>query len=108
MAVGSDAAEQSRARTSRHLSHAIQAGFHKDAGALDTGKTEEKEMSGEDVLSLPAMTVTGGPRIDSRAFNVEEPPKPVLGTGVTEFKGRKFTFKLRRIFFVPVAFNLAW
>jgi len=107
MAIGADAAEQSRPQTSRHLSHAIQEGFRKDDGQPTATEAEEREVPVEAEIRLPTMTVTG-PRTDSRAFIAEVPPKPVLGTSVTEFKGKKFTFKMRRILFVPVAFKLEW
>jgi hypothetical protein len=32
----------------------------------------------------------------------------VLGTGVTEIKGKKFTVLIRRLFFIPIAFKLEW
>ena len=108
LVVSAEAAEKFRPRTSSYLSRAIQKGYRQEDGRPETTQAAEMESPAEQVVHLPVMTVTAGQRLDARPFMVEEPPKPVLGTGVSEFRGHRCTLKIRRIFFIPVGFKLEW
>jgi hypothetical protein len=62
-----------------------------------------------DVVVLPTMTVRGRRAAELLTRDaVTLPPPSELGTGITEYRGKRFSVLTQRILFIPVGFKLAW
>ena len=124
--TGLAAAEAARSgKASRHISDMILVGFRKNGtgepGTIPSGvagpnadaasRFTPMEVDPE-VVNLPAFTVTGqnaAPLLNRNAVSPKTEAMPlVAGTGVTEFKGKRFTVLIQRILFIPVAFKISW
>jgi hypothetical protein len=100
---------------SQHISDAIQAGFRKDVGVAPAAPAARPFAPAEvdpGVVVLPLVKVVDQPPGANLTASLVTPKTEaiplVLGTGVTEFKGKKYTILVRRILFIPVAFKIEW
>lgn len=65
-----------------------------------------------DVVVLPEMVVRE--RLDLRSLNSASLTPPTgsiplkLGTGITEYRGKKVSVLTQRVLFIPLGFKLAW
>jgi hypothetical protein len=68
--------------------------------------------SDPDLLILPVVKVStpkNRMKLDPAATRSTTDADPlVAGTGVTEFRGKKFTILIPRIFYIPVGFTIKW
>ena len=107
-----------RPSSSKHISDAIQAGFRKEdpglpAPSLASPPVAAAPMEVEpEVVTLPVLKVRtnrGAGKLDQNELKFKTEGTPLIaGTGITEFKGRKFTILIPRIFFIPVGFKIKW
>ncbi len=105
-----------RGSVSKHISDAILAGFRQGEAAIPapaTIVTTTAAPSDVDpvVVVLPKFTVVGksAAKLDRDVFTPTTEAIPLtLGTGITEFKGKKFTVLVRKIFFIPIGFKIEW
>lgn len=102
-------AEETRPRTSRHLSEAILAGYRKDDGEPAPEREPTPVDNVEDHVELPPMKIqSGGGASKEMTLPPTVPPPLVIGTGVTEIRGKRYTVNMRRILFIPIVFRLEW
>lgn len=97
---------------SKHMSDAILAGFQKGNSAPSVSTTAAPPDVEPEVVLLPAYRVADGPaaaKLDRDETTAKSQAIPLRwGTGVTEVKGRRFTVLTRKIFFIPIAWKIAW
>ena len=100
-------------QVSRRIKEAVRAGFPDFNGRAFQAPAEKP--AGEvdpDVLVLPVVKVTGGGnvrRMEGFGAPLKTEAVPlVAGTGITEFKGKKYTVLVPTIFFIPIGFSFKW
>jgi hypothetical protein len=104
---------------SKHVSDMILAPFRMPAantGNATTAVSQATPVAAANsepdagIVKLEPFVVTDkpGPILQKTDAVVKEHDDGLPGTGVTEFKGRHFTFRLHRLFFIPVAFGFDW
>lgn len=104
-------ADRPDSKNSPYIRRMIEEGLRPQSA--DTPPTSPEPIGGphlevEDEISLPDLKIRAGPKLEAENLESEEPRKPVLGTGVTEIKGKHYTIKVRRVLFLPIAFKLEW
>ncbi len=110
--LAEEAAAADKQVFSKHIKDAILAGFRKGDPEPQPAASAAPLDVAPEVLVLPGITVTdgrgsGGLTRDALTPKTEAVPL-VAGTGVTEFKGKKFTVKIQRILYIPIAFKISW
>jgi hypothetical protein len=97
---------------SKHIHDAILAGFRQGEPTVPAPETAAPADVEPGVILLPKLNVMNNPGSGNLSQDVLTPKTEavplVLGTGVTEIKGKKFTVLIRRLFFIPIAFKLEW
>ena len=100
-------------KVSRRIKEAVRAGFPDFNGKVFQAPVGKPAVEIDpDVLVLPVVRVSSGGGL-RKMDGFGAPPKTeavplVAGTGITEFKGKKFTILVPRILFIPIGFSLKW
>jgi hypothetical protein len=97
-------------KVSRRIKDAVLAGFPAYNGQPIQAPVEKtSEEVDPEVVILPLITVSdsGGARKLDRLEPLPTHPL-VAGTGVTEFKMKKLTISIPRIFFIPIGLKISW
>ena len=100
-------------KVSRRIKEAVRAGFPDFNGKAFQAPAEKPAVEVDpDVLALPVVRVSSGGglrKMDGFATAPKTETVPlVAGTGITEFKGKKFTILVPRILFIPIGISLKW
>ena len=100
---------------SKHIRDAILAGYRKgppepESAAAPAGPALAEVEPG--VVALPSLQVTdvsGGWALNREVVTPRTEAVPlVAGTGITEFKGKKYTVLIKRLLFIPIGFKIEW
>ena len=101
-------------KVSRHIKEAVRAGlpdFNGKAFQASVEKPAVVEVD-PDVLVLPVVRVSSGGgarKLDGFGTLPKTEAVPLAaGTGITEFKGKKYTVLVPTIFFIPIGLSLKW
>ena len=100
---------------SRKIKDAVLVGLPGYSGHIIKAPAENSSpmtKSDPDLLILPVVKVStpdNRMRLDKAAIYSKTDAAPlVAGTGITEFRGKKFTILIPRIFYIPVGFTIKW
>jgi hypothetical protein len=99
---------------SKQMSDLILAGIRKeDPQAPKPVPAEVAPLEVEPgVAKLPDFKVVdqpSSPKMEQAALTPKTEASPLVwGTGVTEFKGKKYTILIRRFFWIPIAWKVEW
>jgi hypothetical protein len=113
-ALHADEPSASAGRVSRRMSDAILAEF-RNVEITPRPPVEETPVEADpNVVVLPELFVRE--RFDLRALHSDprlqspapDPLSSKLGTGITEYRGKKVSVLTQRILFIPLGFKLAW
>ena len=100
---------------SRKIKDAVLVGLPGYDGHIvqaSVGKSSPVAERDPDLLILPVVKVStpnNRLRLDPAAIYSNPTAAPlVAGIGITEFRGKKFTILIPRIFYIPVGFKIKW
>ena len=100
-------------KVSRRIKEVVRAGFPDFNGRAFQAPVEKPAVEVDpDVLVLPVVRVSGSGglrKMDGFGAPLKTEAVPlVAGTGITEFKGKKYTVLVPTIFFIPIGFSFKW